>query len=268
MAGPIGRGPTWRLAAAAPVLAALLAGGCAGKANLADDIALVRTDPMGLSPSSAALLQEAQRGAKTRLSGAGVGAGLGAAAGIAAALLSRGPSSGEKALIAGGSTVFGAALGYAAGHYVDARNRQAAGRQATLASLTTAAEQDAARYENARLLAQASIEESGREIERLNGEYSAGAVTADAYREQAKSLAATAKALRSMAKESEQVVLVMHQDIQEGRRRGQDTSGLEAERQRLQAENESLAAQYRELLGIVDRAPPAPKLILAEAVLR
>lgn len=264
MAHPLGRRPASRPLPTAALVAALLVGGCAGRANLATDLTLVHTDTAGLSPSAAALLKEAQRSANTRLTGAFAGGLIGVGLGVLAGSQARRGGGGAAAGGAIGA-VGGAVLGYAVGAYVDERNRQASGRQLELQSLIQAASKDIDRYEKARGFAQSSIEESGREIDRLNNEYEAGRITTEAYRQEAKNLSTTANSLRLLEKESDGLVLVMQEDVASARRQRQDTSALEAELERLQAENRSLRLQYEELLGVTRRAPQGARQLMAEA---
>ena len=175
-------------------LIAVIASGCAGQSNLADDVTLLRKSSDGLSPSAAALLQEAQARARTRVTGAGVRAVGGLLAGGLASTLTK--DFGAKALAIGGGLAAGTALGYAAGAYVDSRNQLAANNQNQLAAMTYAASQDAARYQADRMQAQAAIDQSQQELNRLNYEQASGGATTAAYRRQANNLDATATALR------------------------------------------------------------------------
>ena len=243
------------------IVTGLLASGCAGQSNLADDVILLSKSSDGLTPPAAALLDEAKARAKTRATGAGLGALTGLAVGVLAATSTRDDRA--RAALIGGGLASGTALGYAAGAYIDARNAQAFNSQAKLNGMINAAQQDAARYERDRLMAQAAIDQSEREIARLNAQRAVGQATADAHQRQAKSLDATAAALRTMARESGDNIATMERDIMALRRSGQDTSLLDEQRASLQAEHEGLAVQYHRLVAVVDTVPAPERPVIA-----
>jgi hypothetical protein len=253
----------WRSMAAIG-LTAVIACGCTGQSNLADDIVLLHKSSDGLSPQAAALLQEAQEHAKTRATGAAVGAAGGLLAGVLGSTQTK--NSGVKALAIGGGVAAGAAIGYAAGAYVDARNQRAANDQAHLNVLVYAAQQDAARYQADRARAQASVDESQQAVDRLNSMQASSPDATVAYRQQARNLDATATALRSMISESGDNIKLMEQDLDARSSSGEDTSGLQAQRIALQTEHDGLVGEYRRLLTVVDAVPAAERPVITASL--
>jgi hypothetical protein len=251
-----------RSVACITVLAVLT--GCTGQSNLADDAAVLSKSSEGLSPQAATLLHEAQAPAKTRALAATIGGVTGLAAGLYASSRTRDPTL-KGAEIAGGLAA-GTAVGYAAGAYVAARNSAAASNQSALNRMTDAAQQDAARYQQDRLRAQAAIDECRVVLEQLQREQKSGTAMSAAFREQAKNLDVTAVSLRSMIHEVSDNLAFLQNDIPELARHHQDISGLEQQRVALQIEHDGLIGDYRQLLAVVDTMPATERPVITASL--
>lgn len=252
-----------RRAPAAGLAVLMLASGCAGNANLASDVGIQSASTEGLSPSQAALLASAKRNARTRVEGAAVGGLLGLAAGVGTSFLVKDPAA--KAALIGGGLAAGTALGYGAGDYVAARNQAAANTQADLRTRLAAADRDVDHYRESRELAQTAIEEDRQRIERLNADYAARRLSADAYRRQIKGVTTDEASLRALLAQTRNTATAMEKDSEASRAQGVPTADLDARRSALEAEQAALTTQYQQLLAVVDQAPPEVRPGLAQA---
>ena len=198
-------------------ISTLLVWACAGSNNLFSDIALLSTSTDGLSPPAATLVEEAQRHARTRITGAVTG-GLGG--GLASLFPSRRSSSGTRGVVSSVAGGIGAELGYAFGDYIDARNTRANMDQQKLSLLVTAAQNDTARYEQDQINAMTAIAESQNGVHRLNDEYPSASYPRGAYQQEARTLAATANALQVLIRESTANEQFISQDVLEAHTSG------------------------------------------------
>ena len=258
--GAVGRTTPW-IAGATCLCLLLGLLGCAGPQNLPYDVKLLATSEEGLNPSAAALLQEAKRHARTRMSGALLGATVNS---VASLLPNReGAGGGARAALTGGLGGAGAVLGYAFGAYIDARNTRANMDQQKLSALIAAAEVDARNYEQDRRNAERAIQESRQAVLQLNQQATTLAEKQAAYQAQARSLAATATVLQVGALELRANTDVMGADILEAEDSKEigdsdlHPEALAAHRDRLRADHAMLVKQYGELLRVVD-VMPAP----------
>lgn len=192
----------------------ILLGRCAGPQNFPYDVKLLATTPEGLSPPAAALLEEAKRHARVRLSGAAMGGVVGVLASLAP---SQGKSGGASGALTGAAGGAGAVIGYAFGEYIDARNSRLTMDKEKLSLLVTAARSDAAGYQQDQINALAAITESREAVARLNQQYSSGSHPSGAYQKQAKTLTATSNALQVFIRELKANINIMSLDILEAK---------------------------------------------------
>ena len=201
-----------RSALAVVSLAALLLAGCAGPQDFPYDVKLLDTSTAGLSPQAAALVEEARRHAKIRVSDAAIG---GVAGMMASVIPSQGKSGGAGGALTGAAGGAGAVIGYACGEYIDARNTRLTMDKEKLDLLVTAARHDASAYRQDRINAQAAIAESRAAVARLNQEYQQGLHPAGVYRQQAETLTDVSYALQALIRELQANTAIMSQDILE-----------------------------------------------------
>ena len=199
-----------RPSAAGFLLALVLLLGCTGSNNLPYDVAVLTTSEEGLDPATAAVLREAKRHAQTRVAGAAIGGAAGAVAGI---LGGQGQSGGARALMGGGLSGTGAALGYAFGEYIDARESRANMDQEKIALLAAAAGRDNVRYDQTLDDVERALERSSRIIQDAR---QGSLVQSDlVYRQERVNLAAMKKALQMFEQELRDNVQVMSEDARE-----------------------------------------------------
>jgi hypothetical protein len=223
----------------------LFAACCDGTSSLTDDIVVLRTSSMGLHPSAAAVLEEAQRHARTRLTGVAVGGVAGLLAGAFPAQ-SAGGSGGASAVYAAAGGV-GMALGYAYGEYIAARNARANMDQDKLRILIEAAQKDRRTYEGFLDTAGHAVNESERAVTRLREEQILATGRRAAYQQQARNLTAIAVSLRLASRELQDNLAVMQTDIQEAR----DVRKMIGDRVEPEGLIREFSAQQDTLVGIV-----------------
>lgn len=243
---------------AASLYIVLLVSSCAGPQNLPYDAAVLATSFEGLSPSAAALLEEAKRHAKTRIGGAATGGLVGI---IASVVPSGGASGGMRGALSGAAGGIGATIGYAFGEYIDTRNARVNMDQQKVSMLSTAAQNDIGRYNHDRANVQAVIYESREAVASLNQEHPIKTYSQHAYRRHAQTLSATATVVQMLTQEQRANAVVMSQDILEA----QDVQKmgdaevhpeyLEAQRTRLLNEHDGLVSLYGELLAVANTIP-------------
>jgi hypothetical protein len=243
---------------AASMCLGLLVSSCAGPQNLPYDAAVLATSSEGLSPSAAALLEEAKRHAKTRIGAAATG---GLAGIIASVVPSGGASDGLRGALSGAAGGVGATIGYAFGEYIDTRNARVNMDQQKVSMLMTAALNDIGKYERDRANVQAAIYESRDAVVSLNQEHSAKPYPQHVYRRHAQTLSATATVVQMLTQEQRANSAVMSQDIleaQDVKKMGDaevHPEYLEAQRTRLINEHDGLVSLYGELLAVANAIP-------------
>lgn len=247
-----------------PLLAlpvALGLAGCAGPSNLPEDIAVLAMSVEGLSPAAAALLEEAQRHARTRIGAAAVGGGAGVLAGMFGGRASGGgTASGTVSAAAGG---IGTVLGYAYGEYLAARSARANMDSEKVRQLTAAAEADVTAYRRTEGLVRQVAEEGEAALLRLEG--AAAAAERPAVRRQARNLSAGLAASRQARREIQATGVLLAVDLQEindveaiGRSRlGADE--LRRQEAAFRAIEEALGRREQVLEAALRRIPPGDR---------
>lgn len=160
----------------------------------------------------------------------------------------------------GGVSGVGAALGYAFGEYIDARNSRATMDQQKLSLLVSAARRDASTYEQDLIDANSAIEESQEAIRRLKQRDTA-ASSDKAYREQARNLQAISTFLQMFIRELHANQAVMREDVQEVQDnieigdKGLNPAPLQTEIRSLKNKQTRMVSQHRKLTMLANTLP-------------
>ena len=212
-------------------------------------------DSEGLDPASSRQLDRAQRYAKMRMQGGGVGALTGALAG---ALIGSSVADSQGALVGGiGGAVAGAQLGYLAGAYYANLNAVAEDRRDDLNAQLAAAR--AAVQENQQAVADSRsiVKAETARIARLNQRRAAGEIQADDYHDELEGLNTRLTILDESLRTAENDRTLIEKTIES--RGGGDAGGLAKQRNKLSAEIEQLRSLRGQLIDVALTVPQADR---------
>lgn len=236
----------------------LLFSGCAGTHSLPYDVAILRTSEEGLPPATAALLQEAKRHAKYRITSTALGATFGAAA-IAV--------SGQNPVYAVPAAVLGAEAGYAFGSYLEARDSRINMDEEKVALLVAAARRDEAGYEQDLANAEKATNETAELIRRA-GQERAPAATDGAYASAARNLAVISQSLQLLTREQaalEKLILSDAQEAQDSQQLGDtriQSRPLFVAAKNAEMSRERMRLQHRKIAALANALPPRERPLI------
>lgn len=236
----------------------LLFSSCAGTHSLPYDVALLRTSEEGLTPATAALLQEAKRHAKYRITAAALGGtfGVGALA-----------ISGQNPVYAVPAAVLGAEAGYAFGSYLEARDSRINMDEEKVVMLVAAARRDEARYEQDLANAEKATNETAELIRRA-GQERAPAAADGAYASAARNLAAISQSLQLLTREQaalEKLILSDAQEVRDSQQLGDtriQSRPLFVAAKNVEVSRERMKLQHRKVAALANALPPRERPLI------
>lgn len=228
------------------LLAACAPDGQGGTNNVFSDIQTVTSSTAGQSPEQRELAQRQRQYAQSRVSAAVVGAVGGA---LICAL--RECSSEQLALAVAG----GGAAGYLAGGYLTNQNQAFQGTQETLNRDIQLARQDNERLAASVSAAQQVVNFQRSEIARLNQAYSAGTLSAEAYKARVATMQGDVRATQSLVATANERLVGLNNSVTQHSRAGLPTRELQQQRSAQQQNLQNLRQAERAMLANINRTP-------------
>jgi peptidoglycan hydrolase-like protein with peptidoglycan-binding domain len=191
------------------------------------------------------LAAEAKRKYVAALTGCGIG-------GLTAVLFEK--QNDKKLTKAAMGCALGGALGYAGGHYINARNRNYGEEQQKYRGMSAGAQADIERYQQTIIQAQEINATYAARIKKLNAEYRAGSITANQYRGQISRGNESLKNLQTLNRQLEANIDTIEKDINAINSQGRNTQELQQRVATLRQQNlqlETEIAAFSETLSEV-----------------
>lgn len=208
-------------------------------------------DPTLLSDQERALRAENERFTTSLL----VGCGSGAAIALIVSTATK-ASAGQTLVNMGIGLVGGCLAGYAAGYYLNARNKDYANKQEAYRNIIKGADEDVARYAALNKSTKALVQEQKTKVASLNKRYAEQKLSADDYSKQMAAATKNKELLDKKVTEANDNIKLMDQDIGQLKSAGQSTAELEAQRTKLIAQKKQLEENVVALALVYKNMPP------------